>query len=63
MSTNNTIFNILKKITLNYPQSTAFGFFQGTQERVRNSCSIDEPSVFKPLKFYYNTISREVRLR
>ena len=32
-----TIFNIKKKITLNYPKSAAVGFFQGTQERVRDS--------------------------
>ena len=32
-----TIFNINKKITLNYPKSAAMGFFLGTQERVRNS--------------------------
>ena len=28
------IFNIKKKITLNYPKSAAMGFFPGTQERV-----------------------------
>ena len=33
-----TIFNIKKKITLNYPKSEAMGFFpQGTLEQVRNS--------------------------
>ena len=33
-----TIFNIKKKITLNYPKSASMGiFFQGTKERVRNS--------------------------
>ena len=32
-----TIFNMNKKNTLNYPKSVARGFFQGTQERVRNS--------------------------
>ena len=32
-----TIFNIKKKITLNYPNSAAMEFFLGTQERVRNS--------------------------
>ena len=31
------IFNIKKHITLNYPKSAAMGFFQGTQEQVRNS--------------------------
>ena len=32
-----TIFNMNKKNTLNYPKSAAMGFFQGTQERVRNN--------------------------
>ena len=31
------IFNIKKKIALNYSKSAAMGFFQGAQERVRNS--------------------------
>ena len=33
-----TIFNIKKKVTLNYPKSAAMRFFQGTEERVRNRC-------------------------
>ena len=37
-NTKYTIFNIKKKITLNYPKSAAMEFFPGTQERVRNSC-------------------------
>ena len=38
MSTHNIpFFNMKKKNTLNYPKSAAMGFFQGTQERVRNS--------------------------
>ena len=36
-NTQYTIFNIKKKITLNYPESAAMEFFQGTQDRVRNS--------------------------
>ena len=38
-TTQHTIFNTKKtrKITLNYSKSAAMGFFQGTQERVRNS--------------------------
>ena len=43
-NTQYTIFNIKKKITLNYPKSAGMGFFQGTQERVRSSL-INEPSV------------------
>ena len=31
------IFNIKKKITLNYPKSLAMRFFERTQERVRNT--------------------------
>ena len=37
MSTHNIPFSIYKrKISLNYPKSAAVGFFQGTEERVRN---------------------------
>ena len=32
-----TIFNIKKKIALNYPKSAAMRFLRGTQERVQNS--------------------------
>ena len=46
-----TIFNMNKKKTLNYLKFAATGFFQGTQERVRNS-RVNEPPVFEPLKFY-----------
>ena len=36
-NTKYTIFNIKKKITLNYPKPAAMGFFpKGTQEPVRN---------------------------
>ena len=41
-----TIFNIKRKIALNYPKSAAM-----TQARVRNSV-VKELSVFEPLKFY-----------
>ena len=36
-NTQYTIFNIKKKINLNYPESAAMEFFQGTQKRARNS--------------------------
>ena len=39
-------------LTLVNPKSAAMEFFQGTQERVRNSHG-NEPSVFQPLKVYY----------
>ena len=39
MRAHNIPISILKsKITLYYPKSAAMRFFQGTQERVRNSC-------------------------
>ena len=41
-----TIFNIKKKITLNYLKSAAMGLFP------RDSKNKFEPSVFEPLKFY-----------
>ena len=48
-----SVFNIKKKIILNYPKSAAKGFFLGTQERVRNSRGKRAISVlFEPLKFY-----------
>ena len=38
MSTHNIPFSVLKrKITINCPKSAAVGFFQRTEERVRNS--------------------------
>ena len=39
-----TIFNIKKKITLNYPNSAAIGFC--------SKAVVNKPSVFEPLKFY-----------
>ena len=36
-NTKYTIFNIKKKITVNYPKSAAMGFFLRTLERVRHS--------------------------
>ena len=36
-NTQYTIFNMNEKITLNYPNLQLWDFFQGTQERVRNS--------------------------
>ena len=55
-----TVFNIKKKITLNYPRSAAMGFFQGTQERVRNSrgkraisVRITEVLLYKQIQFIH----------
>ena len=36
--TKHTISIWIRKISLNYPRFAAVGFFQGTQERVRNNC-------------------------
>ena len=46
-----TIFNIKRKITLNCPKSAAVGYFQGTKNEFETAV-VDEPSVFKPPKFY-----------
>ena len=46
-----TIFNILKKITLNYPKSASMGFSQGLKNEFETAV-VNEPSVFEPLKFY-----------
>ena len=43
-----TIFNIKKKIILNYLKTAALGFFSKGFE----TDMIKEPSVFEPLKFY-----------
>ena len=42
-----TIFNMKKKITLNYPNNAAIGFFPRDSTVV-----VNEPSVFEPVKFY-----------
>ena len=49
--TQDIIFNIKKKISLNCPNSAAMGFFQGTQKKFETAVE-NEPSVFEPLKFY-----------
>ena len=52
MSTQHAIFNIKKKIALNYPKSAALGFcFKGLKDEFETAV-VDEPSVFEPLKFY-----------
>ena len=55
-----TIFNIKKKITLNYPKSAAL--FQGTQERVRNSHGKRAISVRATEVLLYNSIDNTVDL-
>ena len=47
-----TIFNIKKKITLNYPKSASLGFFSKGLNNEFEAAVVNEPSVFEPLKFY-----------
>ena len=46
-----TIFNIKKKITLNYPKSAARDFSQGLKNEFETAV-VNEVSVFEPLKLY-----------
>ena len=47
-----TIFNIKKKITLNYPKFAAIGFCSKGLKNEFETAVVDEPSVFEPLRFY-----------
>ena len=47
-----TILNVNKKNTLNYPKSAAMGFFSKGLKEEFETAVVNEPSVFKPLKFY-----------
>ena len=47
-----TIFNIKKKITLNYPKSAAMGFCSKGLKNEFETAMVNKPSVFEPLKFY-----------
>ena len=47
-----TIFNIKKKITLNYPKSATMGFCSKGLKNEFETAMVNEPSVFDPLKFY-----------
>ena len=47
-----TIFNIKKKIILNYPKSAAMGFCSQGLKNEFKTAVVNEPSVFEPLKFY-----------
>ena len=52
MYTQYTIFNIKKKITLNYPKSAALGFCSKGLTNDFERAVVNEPPVFEPLKFY-----------
>ena len=47
-----TIFNMEKKITLNYPRSATMFFFSKGFKIEFETAVVNEPSVFEPLKFY-----------
>ena len=47
-----TIFNIKRKITLNYPKSAAMAFCSMGLKNEFETAVVNEPSVFEPLKFY-----------
>ena len=47
-----TIFNIEKKITLNYRKSAAMGFCAKGLKNEFETAVVNEPSVLEPLKFY-----------
>ena len=47
-----TIFNMKRKITLNYPKSAAMGFFFKGLKNEFETTVVIELSVFEPLKFY-----------
>ena len=47
-----TIFNIKKKVTLNFPKSAAMRFFSKGLKNKLEIAVVNEPSVFEPLKFY-----------
>ena len=47
-----TIFNVTKKITLNFPKSAALGFCAKGLKNEFELATANEPSVFEPLKFY-----------
>ena len=55
-----TIFNIKRKIDLNYLKSAATGFFLGTQARVRNSRGKRAISVRATEVLLYREREREI---
>ena len=63
MSTQYTIFNIKKKITLNYSNSAAMGFFFKGLKNEFETAVVTESSVFEPLKVYCrNEATRNIHL-
>ena len=56
MYTQYTVFNIKKKITLNYPKFAAKGIFSKGLKNEFETAMVNKPSVFEPLKFYCSFI-------
>ena len=62
--TQRAIINIKKKITLNYPKYNnvcSNGNFPSGRKNEFKTAVVNEPSVFKPLKFYCIIISGALR--
>ena len=51
-----TIFNIKKKITINYPKSAAMGFCSKGLKKEFERALVYEPSLFKPLKIVHTYV-------
>ena len=56
--TQDTIFNMNKKNTLNYPKSAAMGFYSKGLKNEFETAVLNEPLVFEPLRFYCILIFR-----
>ena len=54
-----TIFNVKKKIILNYPKAAAMGFCSNGNRNEFETAVVNEPSVFEPLKFYCTLLQLE----
>ena len=56
-----TSFTIKKEIHPPLSQICSYGIlFKGTQEEVRNTAVVNEPSVFEPFKFYCRLLQRHL---
>ena len=47
-----TIFNMKGKMTLNYPESAAMGFFSYRLKHEFETAMVNEPALLEPLKFH-----------
>ena len=53
-----TIFNMKRKIALNYLKSATMRFFSKGLKNKFETVVVNEPSVFEPLKFYCTALSQ-----